>query len=124
VRSTVASVLRRCIPAIPPLVVPADCAIGTSGTFPASDSARPATDVPARFEPEQPALRPIPADTIAGDGCVSPMPDRRDGTRIVLARSLGGEEDYRVTGEMYHVRDGEFLRLQCNSGRVVGIVKE
>jgi len=124
VRSTQVPDVTRRVATIPPLLLLAACAIGTAGSFPASNSARAAFDVPARFDPAAPELRLSPADTIAGDGCLSPMVDPRDGTQAILARSFGGEGDYRVPGEKYRVRAGEFLRIECNSGRVVGIVKE
>jgi len=105
-------------------VVLASCALGTSGTFPSSADARSASNVPFRFDPDPPAARVAPADTIAGEGCRNPMLDPRDGQRLTLVRSLGGEGDYRVPMGTYGVRPGELLRLECNTGRVVGIVVE
>jgi hypothetical protein len=124
VRSTQVPDVARHVATIPPLLLLAACAIGTAGSFPSSNSAQAAFDVPVRFDPAAPDLRVTPVDTIAGAGCLSPLVDPRDGTRIILERSLGGEGDYRVPGEKYRVRAGEFLRIECNSGRVVGIVKQ
>ena len=102
----------------------AACALGAGGTFPSSADARSASNVPFRFDPYPPTARVAPADTIAGEGCRNPMLDPRDGQRLALVRSLGGEGDYRVPPGTYGVRAGEFLRLECNTGTVVGIVVE
>lgn len=59
-------------------------------------------------------------------GCRNPMVDRRDGTRLTLVRSQsrdGGEiGDYAVPEQHYGVRAGELLRLDCSTGRTIGIV--
>jgi hypothetical protein len=83
---------------------------------------RRATRAPARFEPQNRALRLTPGDTIAGPGCVSPMVDPRDGTevRFVFSTSYG---DYEVPAGRYGVGAGELLRLDCNTGRVIGLVR-
>ena len=83
---------------------------------------RSATRVPARFEPQNRALRLTPGDTIEGSGCVSPMVDPRDGTevRFVFSTSYG---DYEVPAGRYGAGAGDLLRLDCNTGRVIGIVR-
>jgi hypothetical protein len=82
---------------------------------------RPASDVPARFEPRDAAMRLVPGDTIAGPGCLSPMVDPRDGTelRFISSKWYG---DYAVPSGRYGARPGEVLRLECNTGRVIGLV--
>jgi hypothetical protein len=100
------------------------CALGYAGSSATSRdhlAVRPATDVPARFEPYDAALRLAPGDTIAGAGCVSPMVDPRDGTRVrfINATWYG---DYVVPAGRYGAREGEVLRLECNTGRVLGLV--
>lgn len=82
---------------------------------------RAASDVPARFEPREAALRLAPGDTIAGPGCVSPMVDPRDRTeiRFISSKWYG---DYEVPAGRYGARPGEVLRLECNTGRVIGLV--
>jgi hypothetical protein len=59
-------------------------------------------------------------------GCRNPMVDRRDGTRLTLIRSQSraGREigDYAVPEQRYGVRAGELLRLDCSTGRTIGIV--
>jgi hypothetical protein len=51
------------------------------------------------------------------------MVDPRDGTEIGFLRSAQGAADYAVPGRMYGVRAGELLRLECNTGKVLGIVR-
>jgi hypothetical protein len=83
---------------------------------------RPAESTPARFEPELADLR-IAGDTIAGAGCRSPMKDPRDGTVIVFLRSTTMVGDYHVPSGRYGVGPDELLRIECNTGRVLGIVR-
>ena len=83
---------------------------------------RPAEATPARFEPELADLR-IVGDTIAGAGCRSPMKDPRDGTVITFLRSTTTIGDYHVPSGRYGVGPDELLRIECNTGRVVGIVR-
>ena len=82
---------------------------------------RPASDAPARFEPRNASLRLAPGDTLAGPGCLSPMVDPRDGTevRFVFSTSYG---EYELPAGRYGARAGELLRLECNTGRVIGLV--
>lgn len=84
---------------------------------------RAAEDVPNQFEPKNPDARIMPADTIAGSGCLSPMVDPRDGTEVGFLRSDKEYADYAVPGRMYGVGARELLRLECNTGRVLGIVR-
>jgi hypothetical protein len=90
---------------------------GNRDTLPA----RPASDVPARFEPRDAAMRLVPGDTLAGPGCLSPMVDPRDRTeiRFISSKWYG---DYEVPSGRYGARPGEVLRLECNTGRVIGLV--
>jgi hypothetical protein len=101
------------------LGVPA-CSIGLSGP---QGVLRNAEDVPNHFEPKNPNARMLPADTLAGSGCLSPMVDPRDGTEIGFLRSDQEYADYAVPGRLYGVRAGELLRLECNTGKVLGIVR-
>ena len=101
----------------------AGCGLTRSESYPASGPHRPATDVPARFEPADPALRLAPADTLAGSGCLSPMVDPGDGAELRLERSGRERGDYSVPGGRYGVGDRELLQLWCNTGRPMGIVR-
>ena len=58
--------------------------------------------------------------------CRNPMVDPRDGTRLTLVQSQRGGSgqvgDYRVPEGRYGVGTRELLRLDCGSGRPVGVV--
>ena len=99
------------------------CALGQSGSFPADSAARVARDVPARFEPVAPATRLAPADTISGNGCTSPLRDPRDGTSLRLQRAIAPRGDYAVPAGRYGSGPDELLRLDCNTGAVIGFVR-
>lgn len=99
----------------------AGCSVGGgSGTW--RVNARPAQDIPEAFVPADRSLLVTPGDTIAGDGCRSPLEDPRDQTQLSMIRSAEGFADYEVPSGRYGTREGEVLRLDCNTGRVAGIV--
>ena len=78
---------------------------------------RLAEDLPDSFDP--------PAGILWGDNtCNTQVIDSVDGTKLILVKSANGVGDYRVTGGKYGVGKGELLRLNCNTGEVLGIVKE
>jgi hypothetical protein len=100
----------------------AACALGQSGSFPADTTARPAQELPVRFEPVAPVMRVPPADTIAGASCNSPFRDPRDGTLLRMERAIAPRADYVVPAGRYGVGRDELLRLDCNTGVPIGIV--
>jgi hypothetical protein len=99
------------------------CTIGGSNSVSPLSRGRPATDVPDRFEPSAQYARIAPADTVPGNGCTSPMTDPRDGTAIRMREAGSGIGDFQVPAGKYGVREGELLRVECNTGRPLGIVK-
>lgn len=110
------------------VLLAAASACGLRATYPASAPARAASDAPERFmvgttEPGGPLSEPRPSD-----GCRNPMVDPRDGTRLTLVQSQGGERgqvgDYAVPEGRYGVGPGELLRLDCATGRVMGIIPQ
>jgi len=58
-----------------------------------------------------------------GAGCRNPMVDPRNGTRLTLVRSSEGQGDYEVPPRQYGVGEGEVLRIDCATGRTIGIFK-
>jgi hypothetical protein len=78
---------------------------------------------PPRFVPRDPTGVIAPADTLAGDGCLSPMRDPVTGVEIVLVRSESGLGDYDAPSGTYGMRDDQLIRLECNTGRVLGVVR-
>jgi hypothetical protein len=83
---------------------------------------RAAADAPAQFVAVLGA-RGVPGDTIPGPGCRSPLFDPRDDVRLILTRSAVGRGDYTVPDRRYGVMEGELLRVDCNTGRPLGIVQ-
>ena len=80
----------------------------------------PAIDTPTHFLVEGSGGK---TQEPAPGRCRSPMIDPRDGTRILLERSSEGRGYYRVPKARYGVRSGELLLIECETGRVIGIVK-
>jgi hypothetical protein len=91
-------------------------------TYPVNAPARPAQDVPERFVSEDLPAGAAVTDTLPGTGCRNPLIDPRDGTRLRMLNAQGSVGDYEVAAGRYGVRSGEALRVECNTGRVVGIV--
>jgi hypothetical protein len=86
------------------------------------ESPAPVT-APPRFVPLDSAKVIAPADTLAGDGCLSPLADPVTGIQIILIRSESGLGDYLAPSGSYGIRDGQLIRLDCNTGKVLGIVR-
>ena len=99
-----------------PLMFAAACAT-TSDDWSAR-ATTPARDTPAQFVTEEGSL-PV-------DACRSPLTDPRDGTRLRLVRSGGSRAgevgDYEVSGNRYGAGPGQLLRIDCATGRPLGIV--
>ena len=70
------------------------------------------------------AFTPPPGITLDGQSCKSPMIDSRDGTQIIMVSASGGKGNYRVPPGKYGVQKGELLRLDCATGKVLGVVKD
>lgn len=103
---------------------PSGCALATSGNAPDGAPLRAAVDAPPRFEVIDAALRVPPADTIVGQGCRSPLVDPRDQTVLRMVRSgSDGIGDYEVPEGRYGVGRGEVLRVNCNTGEVLGVAR-
>lgn len=84
---------------------------------------RTGSALPPRFEPPASLTRVAPADTLPGSGCLNPMRDPRDGAEIILVRASTPRADYAVQGGRYGVGADELLRLDCNTGEPIGIVR-
>ena len=95
----------------------AGCGSLNSSTVSESAILRPATGISAPFEA---------APGVSLDGsCKSPLIDPVDGTEIRIERSFSsGMGEYSVPEGKYGVGKGELIRVNCNTGEVVGIVKE
>ncbi len=69
----------------------------------------------------------------AGEGCRNPMVDPRDKTLLELRRSANGIGDYRVmagqdagvaSGSKYGMSSRDLLRIDCATGKAIGLVAE
>jgi hypothetical protein len=65
-----------------------------------------------------------------GERCRNPMTDPRDGTLLNLMRSKDGKGDYQVLTENYELKakygvdSQHLLRLDCGTGKALGIVNQ
>ena len=105
---------RTALGSIAALIVVVALAACASMGFPADATARPAAEVPERFDgadesPSAPACRTL-------------LVDPRDGAELVLVRSLEGRGDYEPPVGRYGVGAHELLRIDCDTRRVIGIV--
>jgi hypothetical protein len=84
----------------------------------------PAPGTSKRFVNIPPHAGDEPRDTMPGSGCVSRMYDfYGNGTQVTLISSPDGRVgDYEVPDGRYGVGANEALRLNCNTGRVIGVV--
>lgn len=86
-----------------------------------------ATDLPDHFMVTETGLSRM-EDPKAGQGCKNPMSDPRKGTILNLMRSKGEVGDYQVLGEdfqfqaRYGVNSMQYLRVDCATGKALGIV--
>ena len=90
---------------------------GTGESTMGSNVLRPAFAAPDEFE----AAAGMSLDD---DSCKSPLIDPQDNTRIIMFRSGSGSGDYEVPEGKYGVRQGELLRVNCETGEVIGIVRK
>lgn len=109
-------VLRRALCLVTSTSLVVACA---SGVRTGAPSLHPAVDAPEQFLVVDGAdVRPARAN----EGCRNPMTDPRDGTRLELVRSADGQGDYVVPGGRYGVDARSVLRLECATGRPLGVV--
>jgi hypothetical protein len=65
-----------------------------------------------------------------GEGCRNPMADPRNGTLLNLMRSKDGKGDYQVLNRDYELKTAygvdsqHLLRLDCATGKALGIVNQ
>lgn len=62
------------------------------------------------------------AEPKADGVCRNPMIDPRDRTELLLRRSAGGKGDYWVQSQKYGLTGSLLLRIDCATGKAVGIV--
>lgn len=77
---------------------------------------RPASDIPGQFTLQSGALN-------SNAVCQGPLVDPRDKTLLQLVHADRGEGNYQVPDGKYGVGPGELLRVDCTTGRALGILK-
>lgn len=90
---------------------------GCSSQSFATKSMRKADLAPASFSAK-------PGMEMSDTACISPLVDSEDGTEIILVESGKGVGDYKVPSGKYGVKDNELIRVDCQTGKVLGIVKK
>ena len=105
------------------LLVAGGCASGGPDSWPALRPGGLPSDLPVAFRPADPSLLVPPVDTLAGGGCLNPLLDPRGDVRLTLVRSLTREGDYAVSAGGYGLGSDELLRIDCNTGRPLGVVR-
>lgn len=94
------------------------CGSGNVQTRTMKPVLRAAVDAPERFEA-------VAGTTLSEQTCKSPLIDPRDGTEIKMQYSFKeGVADYLVPNGKYGVEPGEFLRVDCATGEIRGIVRK
>ena len=100
------------------------CSLGTQSAD-WSIAGRAPREVPERFVRDTAVAAPPGSDPAAApqQGCWVRLIDPRDGGRLTLRRSGERFGDYVVASVgRYGVGAGEHLRIDCTTGRAVGIV--
>lgn len=80
-------------------------------------------DLPDRFKVPTSGIDKS-VDPKPGEGCRNPMVDPRDKTLLDLRRSADGIGDYWVQSGKYGVTSRQFLRVDCATGKAIGIVDQ
>lgn len=101
----------------------AACSVGGTGSMKSVIEHPAPVTAPGKFVPVDSTRVIAAADTLAGGGCLSPMKDPVTGVEITLYRSESGLGDYQAPSGSYGLRDDQLIRLECNTGDVLGIVR-
>jgi len=59
----------------------------------------------------------------AGEGCRNPLVDPRNQARLILQQSRDGWGDYQLPAGQYQSRQGQWLRVECATGKPLGLVQ-
>ncbi|MFI5197763.1 MAG: hypothetical protein ACHQJD_04010 [Thermoanaerobaculia bacterium] len=109
------------------IVALAGCASGRSSI--AGPVVAEAKDLPDHFTVAATGIASS-EEPSGGEGCRNPMMDPRDGTLLHLVRSKDGKGDYQVLSTdfelktQYGVDSRHLLRLDCATGKALGIVNQ
>lgn len=82
---------------------------------------QPAQDLPAQFQVQQAdGSTRVPQ---AGEGCRNPLLDPANQARLVLQQSRDGWGDYSVPAGHYGAAGSQWLRVECATGKPLGLVQ-
>ena len=91
---------------------------GSSNTIAENaDILRPASDAPESFSA-------IFATPVGDKDCQSRLVDPIDQVELILVKSFDGIGDYLVPPGKYRMSSDELLRINCRTGKVIGVVKK
>ncbi len=99
------------------LVIFLGCGSSSQPSAADSDILRPASDAPESFSA-------IFATPVGNKDCQSRLVDPLDQVELILVRSFDGVGDYLVPLGKYRVTSDELLRINCRTGKVIGVVKK
>ena len=108
----------RAVLGVAAMIVAAGCG-SAPRRFPPDSEIRPRAALPASFAVLE-AGTPRPARP--GEGCRSPLFDAASGATLFLERSTGGRGDYSNLDGRLHLAAGELVRVECATGRTLGVV--
>lgn len=101
------------------LALAGSCTVRHAGSLETPIS-RAAADLPDHFVV---STSKGPVEPSPGEGCRNPLLDPRDGTLLVLVRSAEGRGDYEAPPPRYGLGERELVRVECATGRALGVVK-
>ncbi|HVK52327.1 MAG TPA: hypothetical protein VM469_11395 [Pseudoxanthomonas sp.] len=84
-------------------------------------SVQPAADLPAQFQVQQ-ADGSTRAPQ-AGEGCRNPLIDPGNQAHLLLQQSRDGWGDYSVPAGHYGAAANQWLRVECATGKPLGLVQ-
>ncbi|WP_373058868.1 hypothetical protein [Zunongwangia sp. H14] len=78
---------------------------------------RQVASIPERF-------LPVAGIQLEDGACKSPLVDPEDGTEITIVESMSGKGYYKAPNGKYGLKGNELLRINCQTGEVLGVVRK
>jgi hypothetical protein len=98
-------------------------ACASTGGWPTVADASAMSDTPDHFVVVD-AASGATSEPSGEASCRNPLADPRNGARLTLERSNGGFGDYRPDAPRYGLGADQLLRIDCRSGRAVGVTQD
>lgn len=93
------------------------CGSSNASTDADQEVLRPPSDAPESFSA-------VFATPVGSKDCQSRLVDPVDQVELVLIKSFDGVGDYLVPLGKYRMASDELLRINCRTGKVIGVVKK